>query len=125
MTTPEVKKVLVYRIRSKKTGQHSMGGGDVSWTANGKIWKGQGPLSNHFAQLTRTGKKQYENHQAEVVTYVLAETEVAVRPVMELIAEADARREAREAKSHAAHHRAKIARLEKELAHHRAKVALK
>lgn len=44
-----------YKIRSKKTGLFSKGGGYAKfttsshWSANGKIWQGIGPLKNHLA----------------------------------------------------------------------------
>lgn len=121
MTEPVApKSITVYRIRSKTTGQFSLGGGDVQWSPGGKIWKGKGPLSNHFTQLTSWGHIQYQRHQAEVVTYELVETEVAVRPASEFLQDALDRQTAREDKRLQAEHKRAIARLEADLAKRRA-----
>jgi hypothetical protein len=55
-----------FKIRHKTTSLFSNGGDTVSldgsgygWSAEGKIWKGMGPLKNHLAQYLPKGDSGY------------------------------------------------------------------
>lgn len=59
--------MILYMIRSKKTGLYSKGGNDVTWSKLGKIWASRNALSNHFTQLTATGRSKYLDNNAELL----------------------------------------------------------
>lgn len=119
------KSITVYRIRSKTTGKFSLGGGDVNWSAGGKIWKGKGPLSNHFTQLTSFGRLEYRRNHAEVVTYELVETEVDVRSALDYMQDVLDRKKIRDDKDEQKRQKREIARLEAELTKRRAQLGSK
>lgn len=89
--------MIVYKIRSKKTGEYSMGGNDVSWGRDGKMWKARGPLSNHFSQLTAEGRKQYREHDAELLHLEVVEVPLSIIPVSAELAAVGMRKAEREA----------------------------
>ena len=83
-----------FKIRSTKTGLFSTGGNSPKWSSIGKIWPVRGHLSSHFTNLSPAGRREYENHGAEVV-----ECEFVTRsqqPVSEFVAAAQERKQARE-----------------------------
>lgn len=67
--------MIVYRIRSRKTGLFSNGGTDPRFTTKGKVWKMKGHLTSHLTQLHAYGRKIYHEHNVEIVPYELIETE--------------------------------------------------
>lgn len=85
---------IVYRIRRKRDGLYSAGGGYPRWTAKGKVWSGRGPLTNHL-NLVRDGMYA----ECEVVTVRIVEEEVSAESVDAVLADVDRRREEREARA--------------------------
>ena len=81
----------IYRIRNTKTGLFSKGGGDAnlsdrgssSWTKNGKIWQGLGPLRNHLNLFigSRCGLPAHW----EIIEYDLSNVPAKTTPVHEVI----------------------------------------
>ena len=89
----------LYKIRSKKTGLFSTGGNSVAWSKFGKIWMAKAHLSNHFTGLTSLSRKEYREHEAEVV-----EVELVIKlaePVQDFIDAAEQRKAARDARAKA------------------------
>lgn len=70
----------VFKIRSKKTGLFSTGGGRPSFSKKGKQWAGLGPVKNHIHCLDSHGKSIYNREEAELVEYEIIQYEVSVKP---------------------------------------------
>lgn len=72
--------MIIYRIRSKTTGMFSSGGWSPRFKRVGKIWKRKSDLHSHLGQAQH---KIYDDHDAEIVSYVLKEEESSVEPISE------------------------------------------
>lgn len=65
--------MIVYKIRSKKTGEFSTGGTYPSFDKNGKVWKKFNHVSSHLSQQEILSSNLYKEHDAEIVEYELRE----------------------------------------------------
>lgn len=82
--------MLIYQIKSNKTGLYSNGGTSPSFGKKGKVWRTLGYLKNHLNQLSSSGHKIYQNNDCEVVILEVVETVKEVKPYMEVWAEVSA-----------------------------------
>jgi hypothetical protein len=87
----------IYKIRSKKTGEYSMGGTDGQFNKKGKIWKQRNHLSSHINQLSSRGRKSYQDHDAEIELLEIIEIPVEVTSVSVWVSESQQRRAEKEA----------------------------
>jgi hypothetical protein len=89
--------MIIYLIRSKKTGLFSTGGRFFQWSKTGKVWTQRGSLANHFALLGQRQLQAYAEADAEVIQYILTEEGCAVSDVAEWLDASAARKAEREA----------------------------
>lgn len=68
--------MIVYKIRSIKSGQYSTGGSHPKFTKNGKIWKSKQALSLHYNLLTPSTIGLYKSANVEIKTYEVIQTEI-------------------------------------------------
>lgn len=89
--------MIIYRLKSNKTGLFSKGGSTPSFSKIGKIWRNIGHLKNHISGLDARGRSVYHDNDVVMVTYELVETEVSVTTFTELLADSANRKAQREA----------------------------
>lgn len=102
-----MKEKKLYKIRRILDGQFAKGGNrfHISWSENGKVWLGLGPLRNHITMITESWEKLNENSK---IVYPhpyenceVLEIEMVVReliPAMEEVIGVFERRKEKEAK---------------------------
>lgn len=90
--------MIIYRVRSKKTGLYSKGGTWPSFTKAGKIWKNIGHLRNHFNVLDAHGRKIYKDHDVEIIEVEIKEEVVCSTSFDEFLQEAADREQDRKDK---------------------------
>lgn len=89
--------MLIYRLKSNKTGLFSKGGSTPSFSKTGKIWKNIGHLKNHINQLGRHGRQIYQDKDVVLITSEVVETEIDVTSFDDLLADSVKRKEQKEA----------------------------
>ena len=77
--------MLVYKIKSTKTGLFSKGGSTPSFSKTGKVWTNIGHVRNHINVLDNHGHRIYREQEVELVTYEIAESIVDVTTLDELL----------------------------------------
>jgi hypothetical protein len=88
--------MIIYKIRSNKTGLYSKGGSSPSFNKAGKIWKRRGDISSHFTNLGGHGRTIYRAEDVEVVEIEIKEECISTTSLNDWLAEAGARAAARE-----------------------------
>lgn len=89
--------MLIYKLKSNKTGLFSTGGTCPTFSKQGKIWRNIGHLRNHINQLGRGGQATYANNDVVMVAYEVIEIEVETKTFHELVAESNDKKSQREA----------------------------
>lgn len=67
---------VMFKTRSRKTGEFSKGGAWPSFGKQGKVWTRRGDISSHFSQLHALGRDRYREHDVEVVELHVVEVAV-------------------------------------------------
>lgn len=91
-----VKPTIVYKIRDRD-GLFSTGGSYPSFNERGKSWVQRGHLSNHLAQMGKSGRSEYINRGCEVVTFEMVPLETETVGIRDYLDGISARRQEREA----------------------------
>lgn len=87
--------MIIYKVRSKKTGLYSKGGMTPTFSKIGKIWKNIGHLRNHFNVLDAYGRNLYRKHEVEIVELEIVEEVVCSTSFDEFLQEAADREQKR------------------------------
>lgn len=88
--------MLIYKIKSRKTGQFSKGGADPTFTKKGKIWTNIGHVRTHLNCLTKRGHQVYVDHDAEIIVLELIELPIETIDLQECIQETKDRKQEQE-----------------------------
>ncbi|PPD55491.1 MAG: hypothetical protein CTY12_00515 [Methylotenera sp.] len=90
--------MVIYRVKSRKTGLYSKGGTWPSFSKTGKIWKNIGHLRNHFNVLDSHGRRIYKEHDVEIIEIEITEEVVCSTSFDAFIQEAALREQDRKDK---------------------------
>lgn len=90
--------MVIYRVKSRKTGLYSKGGTWPSFSKTGKIWKNIGHLRNHFNVLDARGRKIYKDNDVEIIEIEITEEVVCSTSFDEFLQEAADREQDRKDK---------------------------